>query len=207
MSGHSKWNNIRIRKGIQDRKRSEIFTKASRDILTALRLGKGVDTAIQRAKEVNMPKENITRLINRFNERKGNLIDFTLEGFGPFNIPLMIAVATDNRNRALAEIKTLFKDNGGHLSENGGVAFLFDRLGEIEVAQLSEEKELELIDQGAVDFDDNKVYCQPADLNRLEEILGIKGEIVMRPKTVFNVDGKLAPKILDFIDKLENHDD
>ncbi len=207
MSGHSKWNNIKNRKGAQDKKRSELFTKASRNILTALRTGSGLETAIQKAKEVNMPKENIDRLINRFNERKDNLVNFFLEGFAPFSIPLMIEVETDNKNRVLGEIKLIFKENDGIFGENGTTAFLFDRVGEIESEDLTEERELELIDKGAIDFEDNYVYCQVEDLNKLEEMMGIKGEIVMKPKSPIILDEEKTEKVLDFISKLEENDD
>ena len=99
MSGHSKWNNIKNRKGAQDKKRSDLFTKASRNILTALRTGTGLESAIAKAKEVNMPKENIDRLVSRFNERRDNLVNFMLEAFGPCGVPIMIEVETDNKNR------------------------------------------------------------------------------------------------------------
>jgi YebC/PmpR family DNA-binding regulatory protein len=207
MSGHSKWNNIKNRKGAQDKKRSEAFTKASRNILTALRTGSGLETAIQKAKEVNMPKENIDRLISRFNERKDNLVSFFLEGFAPFSIPLMIEVETDNKNRVLGEIKLIFKENDGIFGENGTTAFLFERVGEIECGQLSEDRELELIDKGAIDFADNCIYCQVENLNKLEGELGVKGEIIMRPKSPIILDEEKVETVLDFVSKLEENDD
>jgi transcriptional/translational regulatory protein YebC/TACO1 len=99
MSGHSKWNNIKNRKGAQDKKRSEAFTKISKNILTAIRLGGGsanpevngvLKVAIEKAREVNMPKENIERLLVRFEERKANLVSIILEGYGPFGVPIVI---------------------------------------------------------------------------------------------------------------------
>jgi YebC/PmpR family DNA-binding regulatory protein len=208
MSGHSKWNNIKNRKGAQDKKRSEVFTKASRNILTALRTGVGLDGAIAKAKEVNMPKENIDRLISRFNERKDSLINFMLEGFGVEGVPMMVEVETDNKNRTLGEIKLIFKQNGGSIGESGTVAFMFDRVGEIEVDGLTEEKELELIDKGAIDFEDNKIYCKVDNLRTLEEELDRKGEIIMKP----NCPKKLQTedqvvRVLDFIAELEENDD
>lgn len=208
MSGHSKWNNIKNRKGAQDKKRSEVFTKVSRNILTALRTGSGLDSAIAKAKEANMPKENIDRLINRFNERKDHLIRFMLEGFGVEGVPVMVEVETDNKNRTLGEIKLLFKQNGGIIGENGSVSFMFDRVGEIEFEGLSEEKKLELIDSGAIDFDDDKVYCKVEDMKKIEDNLDKKGEIVMKPncpKKLQNEDQVL--NILDFIQKIEENDD
>jgi len=208
MSGHSKWNNIKNRKGAQDKKRSEAFTKASRNILTALRTGTGLETAIQKAKEVNMPKENLDRLINRFNERKDNLVNFMLEGFGPLGVPLMVEVETDNKNRVLGEVKLIFKEDGGTFGENGSVAFMFDRLGEIETDGITEEQELELIDKGAIDFVDNFVYCKVEDLVSLERELLKKGEIIMKPKMPVKLQSEEeVEKVLDFVSKLEENDD
>jgi len=208
MSGHSKWNNIKNRKGAQDKKRSDLFTKASRNILTALRTGTGLESAIAKAKEVNMPKENLDRLISRFNERKDSLISFMLEGFGPFNVPLMIEIETDNKNRVLGEVKLIIKENNGTFGENGSVAFMFDKVGEIETGEISEEKELELIDKGAIDFEDNKVYCKIEDLKKLEEEIGEKGEIIMRAKMPNKLESEdQVAAVLDFIEKLEENDD
>ena len=208
MSGHSKWNNIKNRKGAQDKKRSAMFTKASRDIMVALRTGTGLEAAIAKSREVNMPKENIDRLIARFKERKDSLVNFTMEGFGPEGVPLMVEVETDNKNRSLGEIKLIFKENGCAMGENGSVAFLFDRVGEIELVELTEEKELELIDKGAIDFEEHKLFCKVEDLNRLEGDLGIKGQIVMRAKAPIMLasEDQLA-KVLDFIEKLEENED
>lgn len=208
MSGHSKWNNIKNRKGAQDKKRSDLFTKASRTILTALRTGTGLESAIAKAKEVNMPKENLDRLINRFNERKDNLVNFMLEGFGPLGVPLMVEVETDNKNRVLGEVKLIFKENDGTFGENGSVAFMFDRLGEIETDGITEEKELELIDKGAIDFVDNFVYCKVENLAILERELAKKGEIVMKPKMPVKLQSEEeAERVLDFVSKLEENDD
>lgn len=208
MSGHSKWNNIKNRKGAQDKKRSDLFTKASRNILTALRTGTGLESAIAKAKEVNMPKENLDRLINRFNERKDNLVSFMLEGFGPFGVPLMIEIETDNKNRVLGEVKLIIKENNGTFGENGSVAFMFDKVGEIETGEISEERELELIDKGAIDFDDNKVYCRVEDLKKIEEAIGEKGEIIMRAKMPIKLETEeQLEQVLNFIEKLEENDD
>jgi len=208
MSGHSKWNNIKNRKGAQDKKRSEVFTKASRNILTALRTGTGLDAAITKAKEVNMPRENIDRLINRFNERKDNLVHFFLEAFGPYGVPIMIEVETDNKNRTLGEIKLIIKENSGTFGENGSVAFMFDRVGMIEIDNLSEERQLELIDKGVDDFDENIIYCDVSKLNVIEKELNMKGEIIMKIKNpiMLKSEDEVAV-VLDFIEKIEENDD
>jgi YebC/PmpR family DNA-binding regulatory protein len=214
MSGHSKWANIKNRKGAQDKKRSEAFTKMARNIMTALRTGTGLQEAIARAREVNMPKENIERLLTRFEERKGNLESAMFEGFGPFGVPVMIEVETDNKNRILGEIRLIFRNYGGNLGEEGSVGFLFDRVGEIEVEVLGEENELRLIDEGAKDFEGETIMTDVADLKRLSSMavgLGLNvigSKIVMRPKQpiMLNSNEELD-KIMEMIGELEDNDD
>jgi YebC/PmpR family DNA-binding regulatory protein len=209
MSGHSKWNNIKNRKGAQDKKRSALFTRASRNILIALRTGSGLDGAISRAKEINMPKENIDRVISKFNTKKDNLINFFIEGFISHSVPVMVEIETDNRNRILAEVKLFFKENNGVFAENGSVSFGFDRVGEIELENnLNEEKELELIDIGLLDYRDNCVYCKMQDLKKFEDKLGVKGELIMQPKMPVMLNNESQVKeVLDFVERLEENED
>jgi len=217
MSGHSKWANIKNRKGAVDKKRSEVFTRASKNIMTALRSGNTVSikTAIDQAKAVNMPRENIERLQNRYEERKNNLSYCRFEGFGPFSVPLVIEVETDNKNRTLGEIKLLFRDIDGSLGSEGSVDYMFDRLGEIEVGRaLSDEEQLLLIDDGLMDFSENLVYCLVENLTKLEnkiKEMGIEvknSEIVMKCKqpTILKSEDEVA-KVMDLVDALEEHDD
>jgi YebC/PmpR family DNA-binding regulatory protein len=214
MSGHSKWANIKNRKGAQDKKRSETFTKVSKNILTALRTGGSVKTAIDKAREVNMPKENIDRLIERFESRKANLSSYMFEGFGPFGVPMMVEVESDNKNRVLGEIRLIFKVRGGNLGEEGSVGFMFDRVGEIEVAELDENNELALIDAGATDFEDKLVYTDVANLNKLTKVVleigteVIESKIIMKPKNpiLLKNDEELS-EIMEMIDELEENDD
>jgi len=223
MSGHSKWANIKNRKGAQDKKRSETFTRASKNILTAIRLGGGsanpevngqLKVAIDKAREVNMPKENIERLLARFEERKNNLVSMLLEGYGPFGVPIIIEAETDNKNRTLGEIKLIFRDYNGVLGESNSVAFQFKRLAEIELDQLGEDQQLELIDAGATDFDQNIVLAEVENFGRITDFIKNKGwtmvrsEIVYRPinPTILKDENELN-KILDFVSDLEANDD
>ena len=214
MSGHSKWANIKNGKGAQDKKRSETFTKMSRNILAVLRSGGNVKAIIEKAREVNMPKENIERLIEKFESRKMNLQNFMFEGFGPHSVPMMVEVESDNKNRILGEVRLIFKNNGGSLGEEGSVGYLFDRVGEIELSQLNEEQELVLIDLGAIDFEDTTAVCEVANLSLLsKKIIDmgweiISSKIVMRAKSpvVLNSDQELSD-ILEMIDELEENDD
>ena len=223
MSGHSKWANIKNRKGAQDKKRSEAFTKISKNILTAIRLGGGssnpevngaLKVAIDKAREVNMPKENIQRLLDRFEERKANLVSIILEGYGPFGVPVVIEAETDNKNRILGEIKLIFKNYDGALGESNSVMYQFDRVGEIELENIDEEKQLELIDLGAMDFDENVVIIEPTSLNdfakKVEEsgLRVIRSELVYRVKTpIMLASEEQLEKMMDFIEELEGNDD
>lgn len=228
MSGHSKWSNIKNRKGAQDKKRSEVFTRISKNILTAIRLGGGsanpevnsvLKVAIDKAREVNMPKENIQRLLDRFEERKANLVSVVLEGYGPFGVPVIIEAETDNKNRLLGEVKLIFKNYGGALGESNSVMYQFDKVGEVELESLEEEgileeRQLELIDLGAIDFDENLVIVEAGDLNnfvkRVEEkgINPVRSEITYRVRTPIKLSSEEDfEKVMNFIDELEDNDD
>lgn len=223
MSGHSKWANIKNRKGAQDKKRGETFTKVSKNILTAIRLGGGssdpevnlqLKVAIEKAKEVNMPKENIQRLLDRFEERKGNLMTVILEGYGPFGVPMIVETETDNKNRILSEIKLIFRNFGGALGETNSVMYQFERVGEVDFENLDEEKELNLIDMGVIDFYGNTAIVEANDLNdfvnKVKDI-GLEPkryELVYRSKNPIRLASEEeVDKILDLVDELEANDD
>jgi YebC/PmpR family DNA-binding regulatory protein len=223
MSGHSKWANIKDRKGAQDKKRSEVFTKIAKDILTAIRVGGGntdpganlnLKTAIDKARGVNMPKENIERLISRFESRKDNLARYQFEGFGPYGVPMVVEAETDNKNRILGEIRLIFRNYGGSLGEEGSLSFLFDRVGEIELKQIDEESELKLIDAGAKDFDGNIVLVDTEDLVLMTDKMReyglevVDSRIAMRAKTPIMLAGdEELNKVLDMIEELDDNDD
>lgn len=164
-----------------DKKRGEAFSKLAREILTALRTGSDVAlrSAIDRAREANMPKENIERLLQSFEEKRANLQTFWLEGFGPGGIVMMIEVESDNKNRILTEIKLIMREYGGSLGEEGSVRFLFERLVEVEIEGMTDDKQLELIDEGAKEIVGNTAYF---------EVGKREGKLVMKPKTLVKVD-------------------
>lgn len=224
MSGHSKWANIKNRKGAQDKKRSEAFTRASKNIMTAIRESGGnsnpesnlsLREAIEKARAVNMPKENIERLLQRFEERKNNLTSGVFEGFGPYGVPFIIEVETDNKNRILGEIKLIFRNYEGSLGESGSVAFMFEKVGEMELSSKpSEEQELILIDEGVKDIKENLIITEVADYKKIsEKIKSTEGEIInmglvykcLNP-VMIESEEKVA-KILDMIEELEDNDD
>ena len=223
MSGHSKWSNIKNRKGAQDKKRSEAFTKIAKNIMIAVRLGGGstnpevngnLKIAIEKAKEVNMPKESIDRLLARFEERKANLMSIILEGYGPFGVPVIIEAETDNKNRILGEIKLIFKNYNGDLGETNSVMFQFNRVGEIELEKFDEEIQLQLIDLGVIDLKENIVWVNPTDLDLMvEKIVGLKlkvtrlGIVYKAVSPILLKSEDELNKILDFIEELENNDD
>lgn len=223
MSGHSKWSNIKNRKGAQDKKRSEAFTKIAKNIMTAIRIGGGstnVDVnvtlkiAIEKAKEVNMPKENIERLLTRFEERKANLVSILLEGYGPFGVPVVIEAETDNKNRILGEIKLIFKNYEGALGESNSVMYQFNRVGEIELEKIDENIQLQLIDLGVIDFDENLVWVNPDDFNLITDKIVKLNLKIVRSEMIYKAINPVVlkseeqlNKILDFIEELEDNDD
>ena len=223
MSGHSKWANIKNRKGAQDKKRSTVFTKAAKDIITAVRAGGGntnpesnpkLRVAIDKSREVNMPKENVERLLKRFEERKANLVGLRLEGYAPGGIPLVIEAETDNKNRSLGEIKNLLKEYGGNLAEEGSVSYLFTRMGEIELDRVEPEKELEIIDAGVEEIEDNLLYVKAEELKSVVDALEVKGikvedyRLVMKANTpIIITDENKAGEVVDLIEALEENED
>jgi len=228
MSGHSKWANIKNRKGAQDKKRSEVFTKLSKDILTTIRSNGGntnpesnlsLKIAIDKAKAANMPKDNIERLITRFEERKTNLVSVLLEGYGPYGVPVVIEAETDNKNRILCEIKLIFRNYDGVLGESNSVMYQFHKVGEVEIDiaaenEINEEKQLELIDLGAIDFDGALILTKVENMSDLIKKAEEKGMKIVRSEIVYRVINPIKlnnedelNKMMDFIGELEDNDD
>ncbi|MFN8220211.1 MAG: YebC/PmpR family DNA-binding transcriptional regulator, partial [Fimbriimonadales bacterium] len=165
MAGHSKWKNIRLRKGKQDAIRGKLFTKLSREIIVAARSGGGdpgmnprLRVVVDKAKEASMPRENIERSIKRgTGEIEGAAYEeLTYEGYGPGGSAIILECYTENKNRTVAEVRHAFSKHGGNLAENGSVAWQFKRVGQIEVARngLDEDEfTLAAIDAGAEDVE------------------------------------------------------
>jgi len=231
MSGHSKWANIKHRKERQDAKKGKAFSQVSKMITVSAQI-KGGDPsqnsdlalAIEKAKAVNMPKANIERAIKKgIGELAGaQITKETLEAFGPFGIALVMNILTDNRNRTLAEIRSILKSADGKLAEKGSVAWKFAKKGQLVIRQPKDmdiDQILEkVIEAGASDYDqiDNGliVYTQPSQLhaikNKLEE-KGIKVEqtnIILQPNDSLEIsDPKQGKKIIKLMETLEDHDD
>jgi YebC/PmpR family DNA-binding regulatory protein len=228
MSGHSKWANIKRQKGAADAKRGQLFTKLAREIIVAVRQGgTNLDTnfrlrlAVQKARDNNMPSDNIERAIKRGSgEAEGvALAEVTFEGYGPSGIAVMVETLTDNRNRTVQDVRRLFTRHGGNLGETGCVSWLFESRGVVTVesnASDAEEIALRAIDAGAEDVKtDNgivEIYTQPQDLEKVRKVIEAKehvisAEVSLTPKTTVVLDENKAVQALNFLDELEGLDD
>ncbi len=177
MAGHSKWANIKRQKNAQDKARGKLFSKLSKLITNAVKEGGSPDPdknvqlrqAIDRAKEEDMPKDNIERAIKNALKKAESTQDIVLEGYGPFGLAVLIQAATDNRQRTVQEIKNIFESHGGNLAEPGSVAYKFYRQGRVVVKKPEDEKILKLIDLGADDIEEKEesvdVFLKPEKLN------------------------------------------
>jgi len=229
MSGHSKWSTIKHKKGAADAKRGRLFTKLIKEITMAARLGGGAPEsnprlrkAIDDAKAVNMPADNIKRGIQRgTGELPGvNYEEVTFEGYGPGGVAVLVEAMTDNQNRTLPEIRTIFSKNGGNLGQSGSVRFLFQKKGylAIEKDKASEDDVMEAaIEAGAEDVTTTEQYhevmTEPEALNavktRLEEkkIPIAVSELSMIPTTEVELDQRKADQMMRLMEALEDHDD
>jgi YebC/PmpR family DNA-binding regulatory protein len=232
MSGHSKWSSIKHKKGAADAKRGKLFSKLSRAIIVAAREG-GPDpdgnatlaTAIQKARDASMPKDNIERAIQR---GSGGAADgdaayetVTYEGYGPAGVAVFVEALTDNRNRTASEVRHVFAKSDGNLGTSGAVAWLFERKGVVIVpAAEADEDDLVLVaaDGGAEDVERDGssflVTCAPDDLVDVRASLEAAGvpiesaDLTMLPKTTVGIeDESTAKKLLRLMDALEENDD
>lgn len=189
MSGHNKWSKIHRKKEIQDQKKGSIFTKLGKDITIAVKKGGNGDPdnnfalrlAIDKARAANMPKDNIQRAIDRGLGKtgEGEMIELSLEGYGPQGVAVLVEAITDNRNRTVAEVKNLFDKSGGSLAEPGAVMYLFKRVGRLKLkTSLDEEELLALIDAGVEDVIEEEgksiLICMPEQLKSVVEAVGQK---------------------------------
>ena len=229
MSGHSKWAQIKRQKGVTDARRGQLFTKLTREIIAVVRQGGSnpdanfrLRLAVQKARDNNMPLENIERAIKRGSgELEGaNLVEMTLEGYSPGGAAILIQALSDNRNRTLQEVRNIFSRNNGSLGESGCVAWIFESMGLItlEINEMdAEELELQAIDAGAEDVKvENgyvEIYTKPEELEKVREVLAqqelsvASAELSMVPKNMIELEEKLAIQTLKLLDKLEELDE
>jgi YebC/PmpR family DNA-binding regulatory protein len=229
MSGHSKWSKIKRQKGATDIKKGQLFTKLGRELMVAVREG-GSDPehnfrlrlAIQKCRDNNMPRDNVNTAIKKASGEGGStqLTETSFEGYGPGGIAILIQALTDNRNRTLQEIRSVFARGGGNLADAGGVSWLFESKGVITMESdqsNAEETALWAIDAGAQDVTIEKdyleIYTQPNMLETVRKTLEKKNskiasaELSMIPKTVVGLGKEEALRALRLLDRLEELDD
>ncbi len=228
MAGHSKWANIQHRKGRQDAKRGKLFTKAAKEIIIAAKGGGDpamnarLRAAIAAGKAVNLPKDKIEAAIRKGTgeDAGGDLTETFYEGYGPGGIAVMVEVATDNKNRTVAEVRHLFSKHGGSMGENGSVAWMFDHKGVISVEKNAypEEKIMEAaLEAGADDvIDDGEewtIHTALTDFTAVRDSLETAGivmqsaELAMVPQNLVAVDADMGQKVLRLMDALDDNDD
>ncbi len=228
MSGHSKWSNIKHRKAAVDAKRGKIFTKLIRELTVAARLGGDPNTntrlriAIAAAKNQNMPKDTIERAIKRGTGEIGGeeLHEIFYEGYGPGGSAVLVEVLTDNKNRAVSEIRRIFTKYGGNLGETGCVGWIFEKKGRIafEKGSVDEDKLFEIaLEAGADDVRTEEselvVITSPDTFESVKAAIeesGLKyasAEITMIPKNNVRIEGKEAERMLRLMENLEDSDD
>jgi YebC/PmpR family DNA-binding regulatory protein len=229
MSGHSKWASIKHKKAVVDARRGQQFTKLARAITVAARDGGGdpdanaaLATAVQKARDASMPKDNIERAIAKGTGAGADadaIEAVVYEGYGPGGVALLVEALTDNRNRTGADLRHLFSKHGGNLGEPGSVAYLFDKSGVIVVdsARYSEDDLLVAIEAGAqdisVDDDVFEVITEPGDLAAVRAALADAGvdvesaEVTQRARSVVPVEEDAATSLFRLIDALEENDD
>lgn len=229
MSGHSKWSTIKHKKAKEDAKRGKAFTKLIKEITVAARLGGGDPTGnpklrllLEKAKEINMPKENAERAIKKgTGELPGvNYEAITYEGYGPYGIAVMVDTLTDNKNRTVADMRRLFSSKGGNLAENGAVSWIFEKKGVVK-ASATETTEDEILEQ-LIDYDidnitkDDGIFFIVCDAKALMQIknatekIGLKVEnadLEWIPKTTTKLAVDQAEKAYEFLGVLDDHDD
>ncbi len=229
MSGHSKWASIKHKKGALDAKRGKIFTKLIKEISVAARLGGGdpdgnprLRTAILAAKADNMPKDNIDRAIKKgTGELEGvNYEEVIYEGYGTAGVAVILSVLTDNKNRTVAEIRSIFGKNGGNLGEAGCVGWMFHKKGQIlvDLKTVDEDKLMTIVlDAGAEDMQTGEgefeVITTPENFEKVKKAIDDNkipttfAEVTMVPQSYIKLTGQKAQQMLHLMEVLEDHDD
>ena len=230
MSGHSKWSSIKHKKAAVDAKRGKIFTRLIKEITVAARMGGSGDpdanprlrAAIQAAKSENMPKDRIERAIKKgTGELEGvNYEEVVYEGYGPGGAAVLIESLTDNKNRAVADIRHIFSKNGGNLGENGCVAWMFDKKGYINIERDAVDEEVLMeaaLEAGAEDIREDEsnfeVVTEVADFEAVKQAVDaagipyIEAEITMLPQTTTDLAGKEAEQMVRLMEMLEDCED
>ena len=228
MAGHSKWANIQHRKGRQDAVRSKLFSKLSKEITVAAKMGDPdpeknprLRMAVKEAKSNSVPKDVIERAIKKSSAGEGDEYEeIRYEGYGPSGVAVIVETMTDNRNRTASNVRSIFSKNGGNLGETGSVGFMFDRKGEVSYSpEVGDDDTVMMaaIDAGAEDVESSQdghlIWCQDTDLNEvlsnLEAKLGESNstKLVWKPTTSTELDLEGMQKLMKLVDALEDDDD
>ncbi|KGX93497.1 transcriptional regulator [Pontibacillus halophilus JSM 076056 = DSM 19796] len=232
MAGHSKWANIKHRKGAQDKKRGKVFMQLAKEIYVAAKQGGGdpemnahLRKAIDKAKANNVPNDNIDRAVAKATgSLEGvNYEELTYEGYGPAGVAILVETLTDNKNRTVGEVRTAFNKNGGNLGESGSVAFMFDRKGYLVIDREEypdvdeEELMLEAVEAGADEMETNEdsfeIYTDPQSFQEVREALEASdynfatAEVTFFPQTRTHLEGADAEKMVKLINALEDLED
>ena len=230
MSGHSKWSTIKHGKAVTDARRGQLFTKLAKEVIIAAQQGGGdpnanfrLRIAVQRAKDANMPVDNIQRAIKRATGEGSDgdqMTEVIYEGYGPGGTAILLQTVTDNKNRTVSDIRSTFSKGGGNMSEAGTVAWQFEQKGVVVAESGSrdpDELALEAIDAGADDFDADgtrlHLYAAPDRMEDLRKAMADSGasvtssELAMIPKNTVPLDEKTAMSALRLLDRLEELDD
>ncbi len=229
MSGHSKWSTIKRKKGALDAKKGKIFSKLAKEITVAARIGGGdpggnprLRTVLNAARAANMPKDNVEKAIMKGTGELPGVTyeELRYEGYGPVGVAVIVDLLTDNKNRAVSEIRHIFAKNGGSLAENGAVTWNFEQRGYMTVpaAACNEDQIFEkAIEAGADDVrtegDTYEIYTSPHDLHTVVgalEQMGLapaEAALTMVPKTTIKVEGRTATAVLRLIEALEENED
>jgi len=228
MSGHNKWSTIKHKKGAADAKRGKVFTKLIKEISVAAKLGGGdaaanprLRTAIDKAKAENMPKDNIERAIKKGTGGMEGVIyeEITYEGYGPGGVAVLVEVMTDNRNRTVSDVRSIFTKCNGNMGETGCVSWMFDKKGLIVFNTTVEFEKLfeAALEAGADDVSEEdeqyEVITEPSAFIEVREALEKAGftyesaEVTMIPQTLMKLEGKPAESMLKLMERLEDNDD
>ncbi|RJP84183.1 MAG: YebC/PmpR family DNA-binding transcriptional regulator [Desulfobacteraceae bacterium] len=230
MSGHSKWANIKHKKGAEDAKRGKVFTKVVKEIIVAARLGGGdpatnprLRGVLQKAKSANLPKDNVERAIKKgTGDLEGsNYEEISYEGYGPGGVAVLVESLTDNKNRTVADVRHIFNKHNGNLGENGCVGWMFDKKGWISVAKEGVDEDtlmMAALDAGAEDVktDDAaefEIITAPDDFEAVKaaiekaSIVILDSEVTMLPQNYARIIGKEAEQMIKLMDALDDNDD
>ncbi len=227
MAGHSKWANIKHRKARQDASRGKVWTKVIREITVAAKGGPDPDDnprlrlALEKANSANMPKDTIKRAIEKGSGtgETGTLEEIILEGYGPGGVAILVETMTDNRNRTVSDVRHAFSKFGGNLGTDGSVAYLFKKLGLIQISKdFSDEKLMDLvIESGAIDYTEEEEFFEViTDANNFNDVLEIfkkneveyiNAQLSLRAETSVDIDHEMSEKVLNIMQFMDDLDD